>query len=324
MPAMLISEERWSSAPLPPSRQLPGFQEVLDRTHFHWGLRSPNHDAYSANVHRRVVNDFVFTHIVCDPLTGFRTTDDVKRGSEDYFCLLFFDEGVCRLRQGRNETMIGTNGISVWDSTRPAEFESPTGLHQKSMLIPREMARLLIPGIEDMCGLSVDGNGGLGAILLSHLRQLHKTVDHVDPEDRPAVLRATVELMGAAFRPTVEQLGNSTFRRALLNRVQEYILAHLGDPGLSAASIATAFRFSPRYLHRLFEEFDVTVGTWIRKRRLAASCADLANRNISAVSITEIAMRHGFADASHFSHAFKDEFGISPREYRRCHTPSAP
>lgn len=314
---MLLSEERWSSAQLPPARQLPGFQEVFDRTHFHWGLRAPGHSEYTAHVRRRATHDFVFTQIYCDPVTGFRTVEDVKRDDEHYFCLLYFDEGICRLRQGRNETVVRPNTIAVWDSTRPAEFENSETLDQYSILIPHQMGHLLVPGIEDMCGLSVDGNAGLGAILLSHLRQVHKTVDMIDPQDRPAVLRATVELIGAAFRPSVDQVGSSSFRRALLNRVQDHILAHLHDPGLSAASIAAAFRFSPRYLHRLFEEFDVTVGTWIRKRRLAASCTDLADKKLSSLSITEIAMRHGFADASHFSHAFKDEYGMSPREYRR-------
>lgn len=317
---MLLSEERWSSVPLPPGRQLPGFQEVLDRTHFHWGLRSPGSDEYLAKVRRRAMNDFVFTQVVCDPVAGFRTADDIKRGDSDYFCLLYFDEGVCRLAQGRNETVIRRNGIAVWDSTRPAEFRNSEPLHQMSILIPHHMGRLLVPGLEDMCGLSIDGDSGLGALLLSHLRQIHRTIDEVDPQDRPAVLRATVELMGAAFRPTVEQVGGSAFRRALLNRVQDHILANISDPALSAASIAGAFRFSPRYLHRLFEEFGVTVGTWIRKRRLTASCADLRNPTLARMSITEIAMRHGFADGSHFSHAFKDAFGISPRDYRRTAT----
>lgn len=314
---MLLSDERWSSAQLPPARQLPGFQEVFDRTHFHWGLCAPSHFEYAAHVHRRAADDFVFTRIFCDPVAGFRTADDVRRNDEHYFCLLYFDAGVCRLRQGRNETIVQPNTIAVWDSTRPAEFQNSEALDQHSILIPYQMARLLVPGIEDLCGLSVDGNAGLGAVLLSHLRQVHKTIGEIDPQDRPAVLRATVELIGAAFRPSFDQLGSSSFRRALLNRVQDYILANLHDPGLSAASIAAAFRFSPRYLHRLFEEFDVTVGTWIRKRRLAESCSDLTNRNSAALSITEIAMRHGFADASHFSHAFKDEYGMSPREYRR-------
>jgi AraC-like DNA-binding protein len=202
-------------------------------------------------------------------------------------------------------------------------FENSDELHQLSILIPHRTATMIVPGIEDMCGLTVDGSAGLGSILLSHLRQIHRTVETVDPQDRAAVLRATVELLAAAFRPEPDRIAGSAFRRALLGRVQEHILAHLGDPALSAATIAAAFRFSPRYLHRLFEEFGVTVGTWIRERRLMAARSDLASRAMAGFSITQIAMRHGFADASHFSHAFRDAFGLSPREYRQTAARSA-
>lgn len=314
---MLLSEERWSSASLPPPRQLPGFQEVLDRTHFHWSLAGADKERYGAKVRRRAINDFVFTQVVCDPIAGFRTVEDVKRGEDDYFCLLYFEEGECLLQQGRNESVVRPDIISVWDSTRPAMFKNTRELHQLSILIPHRMATTIVPGIEDMCGLSVDGSAGLGSILLSHLRQIHRTVETVDPQDRTAVLRATVELLAAAFRPEPDRIAGSAFRRALLGRVQEHILAHLSDPALSAATIAAAFRFSPRYLHRLFEEFGVTVGTWIRERRLMAARSDLASRTMAGYSITQIAMRHGFADASHFSHAFRDAFGLSPRDYRQ-------
>ncbi|MBL0768806.1 helix-turn-helix domain-containing protein [Sphingopyxis sp. XHP0097] len=313
---MLLSEERWTSASLPPPRQLPGFQEVFDRTHFHWGLSRAGSDAYHAELRRRAIDDFVFTDIVCDPVTGYRTHDDVRRGADDYFCLLYFDEGNCLLRQGRNESVVRRDTIAVWDSTRPAMFQNSDQLHQLSIMIPHRMAKTIVPGIEDMCGLTVDGSAGLGAILLSHLRQIHRTVDTVAPQDRAAVLRATVELVAAAFRPAPERLAGTSFRRALLNRVQDHIVAHLGDPSLSAATIAQAFRFSPRYLHRLFEEFGVTVGTWIRERRLQSARADLADHASAHLNITEIAMRHGFADASHFSHAFRGAFGMSPRAWR--------
>jgi len=314
---MLLSEERWTSAALPPPRQLPGFQEVFDRTHFHWGLSRAGDDPYHAQLRRRAIDDFVFTDIVCDPVTGYRTRDDVKREAEDYFCLLYFEEGTCLLRQGRNESVVRRDTIAVWDSSRAAMFQNSDQLHQLSIMIPHRMGKTIVPGIEDMCGLTVDGSAGLGAILLSHLRQIHKTVETVDPQDRAAVLRATVELVAAAFRPEPERLAGSSFRRALLGRVQDHIVANLGDPALSAATIAAAFRFSPRYLHRLFEEFGVTVGTWIRERRLHAARSDLASRAMAPYRITEIAMRHGFADASHFSHAFRDAFGVSPRSFRQ-------
>jgi AraC-like DNA-binding protein len=320
---MLLSEERWTSASLPPPRQLPGFQDMFDRTHFHWGLSGAGEDHYNARVRRRAIDDFVFTDIVCDPVTGYRTMDDVKRGADDYFCLLYFEAGNCLLQQGRNEAIIRRDVIAVWDSARPAMFDCDEQLHQLSILIPHQMAKTIVPGIEDMCGLTVDGSSGLGSILLSHLRQIHKTVDRVDPQDRAAVLRATVELVAAAFRPEPDRISGSAFRRALLGRVQEYIVAHLGDTSLSAATIAAAFRFSPRYLHRLFEEFGVTVGTWIRERRLVAARSDLSSRAMAGYSITHIAMRHGFADASHFSHAFRDAFGMSPRDCRQSATEAA-
>jgi len=302
---------------MPPRRQLAGFQEVLDRTHFHWGLRRGEAGAYHAKVRRRRFDDFVFTHIVADPVAGFRTLDDVKRGIDDYFCLLYFEEGNCLLRQGRNESVVRRNSIAIWDSSRPAMFDCDAQLRQLSILIPRETGKVMVPGIEDMCGLSVDGERGLGAILLSHLRQVHQMIDTIEAADRPAVLRASVELIAAAFRPDGHSEGSSSFRRVLLGRVQDYIIENLGDPSLTPASIAAAFRFSPRYLHRLFEDSDVTVGGWIRKRRLMAARSDLASPHRASLSVTEIAMRHGFADASHFSHAFREEFGSAPRDFRR-------
>jgi len=315
---MVTSEERWSSASMPPRRQLAGFQEVLDRTHFHWGLKRDGTGGYQAKVRRRAFDDFMFTQIVADPVAGFRTADDVKRGIDDYFCLLYFEEGHCLLRQGRNESIVTRNSIAIWDSSRPAMFDCDTTLRQLSILIPRDTAKLMVPGIEDMCGLSVDGGRGLGAILLSHLRQVHQMIDTIEATDRPAVLRASVELIAAAFRPDGRHEPSTSFRRALLGRVQDYILDNLGDPSLSPASVAAAFRFSPRYLHRLFEDSEVTVGGWIRKRRLMAARSDLASPHRASLSVTEIAMRHGFADASHFSHAFREEYGAAPRDFRRA------
>lgn len=315
---MLLNEEQWSSSSLLPGKQFGAFQEVLDRTHFHWDLRGKKGSPFQATVRRRAVNNFALTNVVCDSVVGSRSASEIKRHEDSYFCLWYLGDGLCHFRQGKNETVIRKDHISVWDSTRPADFNIQGVFNQVSILIPHEIGKMLVPGIEDICALSVDGTSGLGALLLSHLKQVHARVEDIDPQSRGAVLRATVELMGATFRPSLDTATSSKFRRVLLSRVQDYILANLGDPGLSAASIAAAFRFSPRYLHRLFEEYDVTVGTWIRKRRLEACRAELADTSTIASSITDIAMRFGFADASHFSHAFKNEFGLSPRSYRDC------
>lgn len=315
-------EENWTSEHIPAPRQFSGFQEVLDRTHFHWSLKHDPREQYLARVERRQIDDFGFTRIIADPLAGFRSAQDLNKGGSDFFCLLYFDAGRCGLHQGRNETLITKDRIAIWDSARTATFDAPETISQVSLLIPHRSAMTIVPGIEDMCGTSIDGSRGLGALLLSHLKQLHSSIGEIDAGDRPAVLRATVELVGAAFRPQLET-GGSSFRRALLARVKDHILANLYDPDLSPARIAAAFRFSPRYLHRLFDGLDFTVGEWIRRRRLLAAKTALACRANDGITITEIAMRFGFSDASHFSHAFKQEFGLSPRDARQASRDSA-
>ena len=311
-----IEAESWSTEGLPNGQQFRTFQSVFERTHFHWDLKGDCSGGYSASIKRRSFGDFVFTHIEADPLAGKRTADDIKQCDEAYFCLLYLERGTSMLEQGANESTLSVGSIALWDSTRPAFFDARESLHQMSLLIPHDIATLALPGIEDLCGMEVRGDMGMGALLMSHLRQLHANIGTIEPRDRPAILRATVELTAAAFKPEREAMRGSAFRRALLSRVQEYIVANLGDPELGPQTVAAAFRFSPRYLHRLFAEFDMTVSEWIRRRRLMRARIDLESEGMDALSITQIAMKNGFSDSSHFSRTFRNEFGISPRGWR--------
>ena len=313
---MIRHGETWSTTNIPSNRQFHSFQEVLDRTHFHWALKGAQKGPYMAHVARRSIDDFVFTRVVADPVMGRRSLESIRQDKEPYFCLLYFEEGRVDFQQGANTSRVGKDTVCLWDSTRPAFFEQHERSCQVSILFPHKAALSAVPGIEDLCGASVDGSTGLGSLLLSHLKRLHASIDTIADEDRPAVLRATMELVGAAFRPELPMARNSGFRRALMGRIQDYMASNLHDPGLSASSIAAAFRISPSYLHRLFKEIDVSVGEWIRKRRLQAARQALAPSASTKLAVTEVAMRFGFSDASHFSHAFKREFGIAPIDYR--------
>lgn len=311
-----LDSEIWSTQESAPGRQFQDFQEVLDRTHFHWDLKKNTSDDFSAEVDRRSFDEFIFTHVVADPLQGRRTLNDIRLSDHHYFCLLYFGQGSSLLGQGPNESELHTGSISLWDSTRPAFFNATERLQQYSLLIPYDLGVSCLPGIEDLCGLEVSGESGMGAILLAHLKQLHSSIDDVDARDRTAIMRATVELAAAAFRPEEQNCQGTAFRRALLARVQEYINANLGDPHLGPQTIADAFQFSPRYLHRLFSEFDLTVSDWIKRRRLTRCRFDLEDARFDGHSITQIALKNGFSDSSHFSRCFRAEYGMTPREQR--------
>ncbi|WP_434034103.1 acetamidase/formamidase family protein [Cupriavidus sp. a3] len=105
-------------------------------------------------------------------------------------------------------------------------------------------------------------------------------------------------------------------RSAIFARVCSRINARLSEPELSLAAIAADERLSARYLQKLFEKSGSSFSSYLRTSRLDRCRADLANAQYEKLSIADICYRWGFNDPSYFSHAFREQFGISPRAYR--------
>src|SRR5262249_40215983 len=99
-------------------------------------------------------------------------------------------------------------------------------------------------------------------------------------------------------------------------QIHRYVDTHISESGLGAVEIAVAMGISVRHLHRLLLITGSTLGEYIRSRRLMGCRADLANPGMRQKTITDIAFFWGFGDSAHFSHAFRKQFGISPRAFR--------
>ena len=70
----------------------------------------------------------------------------------------------------------------------------------------------------------------------------------------------------------------------------------------------------PMHLAKLFRKrFDFSMGEFVRRRRIAWACEQLAD---GQETITSIALRAGFADHAHFTRTFTRVTGCTPRWYR--------
>ena len=96
--------------------------------------------------------------------------------------------------------------------------------------------------------------------------------------------------------------------------VQEIFNARAGG-GLTAAEIAEAMHMSASVLNASFRKYLQTTPA----KALAEWRVDQARKLLlnGDTSIGDIALRLGFADASHFTHVFTRMVGISPRSFRR-------
>ncbi len=114
--------------------------------------------------------------------------------------------------------------------------------------------------------------------------------------------------------------GGSVTKAATLHRLCQAVERRLDDPELTPARIAAVEGISERYLQKLFEGTGSSFTHYLRERRLQRTWADLSNPAQAHHSISEIAFRAGFNDSAHFSRAFRQRFGVSPREFRHAET----
>lgn len=187
---------------------------------------------------------------------------------------------------------------------------------QRLTLNPRVFAPLSLR-LGHLCGGS-----GINRVLSGMLRSVADVIDQVSPEDlRPVELSLTEFLIIAlGGEKAVFGLGGVAGARATrLHRICQGIESVLGNPGLTLRMVAERERVSKRYLQKLFTEAGNSFSHYVRTRRLDRCRADLISSLHAELSISEICFRWGFNGSAHFSRAFRKEYGVSPRDYRRSH-----
>jgi acetamidase/formamidase/AraC-like DNA-binding protein len=160
---------------------------------------------------------------------------------------------------------------------------------------------------------------GLAAVLSRALEAAAQTLERLSPAEWATINQGLAELLLTLVRQSPTGSGDTsstTTRAALLHRIYQVIERKLEDPNLSPARVALAEGISERYLQKLFEGTGDNFTRYVRQRRLQRTRVELSNPASANQSVSEIAYRCGFNDAAHFSHAFRERFGLSPREFR--------
>ena len=100
----------------------------------------------------------------------------------------------------------------------------------------------------------------------------------------------------------------------LVEKVKKYVKEHL-EEDLNRIKIAEAMFLNPDYLDRRFKkDTGCSVNRYILKEQLEMAKKLLLYPDIT---VSEIAVRCGYANMSNFSAMFKRETGVSPVEYRK-------
>ncbi|MEU7023949.1 AraC family transcriptional regulator [Streptomyces sp. NPDC046203] len=258
------------------------------------------------------------------PVVFRRTPRLIRESDPEGLHLTLPLKGMLHVSRERGETCHDPDSFNVLSTSRPFEVRSiasADGLHTGVGLeVPA--ALLPFPGrLRDrLTGLRLSAKDGFGALLAQLLTQLTHGSHSYQPADGPRLGTIVVDLLSALFAHALDTdgpLAAETHQQTLVVRIRAFIQANLHDPALTPSAVAAAQHISTSYLHRLFQHEEETVAAWIRRQRLDRARRDLADPAQYAVPIHVVAARWGFPQAADFSRAFRNAFGVPPREYRR-------
>ncbi|MDN4599015.1 AraC family transcriptional regulator [Leifsonia virtsii] len=220
------------------------------------------------------------------------------------------------LQQGDVQTRFAAGDLAVYDASRPFSFVYPREFRTTIVQVPTVLlrARGVLP--ESLNGRTVAGDS-TGRLLLEGMLRGVPGPGAQHGYGGPYAL--SHELVRAA-RSMLIELGHGEGEPdglrtdRLVEKAIDRIHASFADPGLTAATLASAFHVSVRTLFAAFEAEGRTVGATIRAARTAAAERLLLTTD---ATVAEIAHAVGYTDVTAFIRAWKAATGTTPARWRR-------
>ncbi len=224
--------------------------------------------------------------------------------------------GVTVLDQDGHECLLQPGDLVLSDTGRPYRHSSRDDFHLAVLIFPRDLVPLPPALVERWTARVLPSREGAGAVLNACMRSLLAHAQSCGTGASHRLAAACMDLLAATLADTTD---NSATTPADARRLQiiAWIREHLTDDALCPDAIAAAHHISPRYLHRLFEDQQISVSAYIRAQRLERVKADLESRLLARHSINAIADRWGFHNQPHLTRLFRERYGLTPGEVRR-------
>ncbi|MEU5511072.1 AraC-like ligand-binding domain-containing protein [Streptomyces fungicidicus] len=254
-----------------------------------------------------------------------RRTDRRARQDEEPAVFLGFQmTGTSLVVQNGRECLLKPGDFAVYESTSPYTLVFDEGVDHHFMRLPRTALALPERSLRNIAAVPLGPGNPLARLAFTYFTQLAMSDGLHDGVHAHAVVEPSIELLRAvvASQPDDSGRAKAPLDETLGLRITQYIREHLAAPDLSAARIAAAHGISVRHLYAVLSRSGISLGDWIRTHRLAECRRELAESNGRVRTIAAIGQSWGFVNATHFSKAFKQTYGMSPRAWRDQNRPT--
>ncbi|MBY5972450.1 helix-turn-helix domain-containing protein [Pseudooceanicola marinus] len=309
--------QRFSTTSIPRGERLAFWQESANELFPSTIVTGSPEEDFFGSVSWMQFGEVVLADFVSTAMEVSRAEEHIARNDAWYeVCLQV--EGDCELTQGGRTVTVRPREMVLYDSQQPYRMVFKGPYRQIALKLPRRLLQDRVPCLDTLIVRQISGQSLPGRFLFDFIITMCEVKGESARDSLISRLEShVVDLLATALSEIAQDQPLSANRQAQLARVKAHILAHLDEPSLCPAEIARSQSISLRSLYELFEGEDLQVSKWIKAQRLERIRKDLGDSLLSSWPITTIALRRGFKDFSHFSRAFRAQYGISPRAYRK-------
>ncbi len=268
--------------------------------------------SFHGSIERRQFGALKLTRFSSSPLSFWKWPAD-SLSTENRSCIVITQiVGMRRYVQNGADVLLRPGDSTIIDPGRPWSSSCGTECVRLYLRVPRWMMENRLHTRDIPIVRRISGISRTGATLSRLSQSLYDEAGRIERQGSTAALEMYFQTLAACLG----RRGEIQRPPELLAQITRYVESHLAEPTLTPVEIAAAMGISLRHLHRVFSATGNTLGDYVRALRLERCRADLLDPRISERSITEIAFFWGFSDAAHFSHAFRKQYGVSPRAFR--------
>ncbi|MFJ4156292.1 helix-turn-helix domain-containing protein [Pseudomonas sp. NPDC089752] len=301
----------YSTQPVAPRERFDYWSEVISSLHCVADSQALNPTHFDAELSIHQVGCIRVSEIASSGLGYKRNARNMASAPSDSYLFSFLQSGRANLEQDGRKVVQCAGDMVLYDTARGFDYDFQDDYKIVVLNIPRKQLLCRLPEAERMTAMKFNAQGAMGSLLSS---MILNAVNLELPEFSNAAAKVSssfIDILAAAMEcEFADAKGLGSRHSDLLAKTKKFMLANIDNPDMDMDSIASVLGASSRTLSRLFAAEGTTAMQWLWQQRLANSYDALTEGRARLVA--EVAVSNGFSNFSHFSRAFKKQYGVPP------------